>query len=250
VISADPVHLWAGLEAALAEVPTPDSVELKVLVAEDGNGVALAGMAAGQRAVRRRRLYLLDTPAGDLHRNGLVVRLRQCTDRRSDVVVKWRPDASVRPGAAELRRWRREFPHLRTELDVLPGAATWTAAISRDVRGCHLAAILGGDRPALLLSREQRRLIRTVAPEVDLGRLRSAGPVRAVRARLGAPDRRVAVEVWRFVDGREVLEVSTRCRPWCAAQAAAELAGVLARCGLSPARRQGLKTDLPVPSCC
>jgi hypothetical protein len=244
VISAEPARLWAGLEAALAEVPTPDSVEIKVLVAEDGNGTALAGMAAGQRAARRRRLYLLDTPEGDLHRNGLAVRLRQCSDGRSDAVVKWRPAAAVRPGASELRCWRRVFPHLRTELDALPGAWTWTAAIRRDVQGSHLAAVLDGDRPAVaLLSPQQQRLIRIVAPRVDHRRLRPVGPVRAIRGRLGGPDRWVAVDVWRYADGSEVVELSTRCRPRCAVRAATDLAGVLARCGLSPARRQGLKTD-------
>jgi hypothetical protein len=247
--AADRDRLWGGLPAALADVPPPDSVEIKVVVADGGNGVALAALAARQPTARRRRVYLLDTPAGDLRHNGLVVRLRSTAGRSADVVVKWRPNPARRPDASELSRWRRAFPHLRTELDALPHAATWSAVVGRNVRRADLDAVVRQERnPKSILVREQRRLIRAVAPAADLGRLCLLGPVCAIRARLAEayPGHPIVAEVWQYPDGTEIVEVSARCPPRRVTCVASTVADVLARDGLLPARHQRLKTDLPL----
>jgi hypothetical protein len=257
VISAEPAEqgvrcldagrLWGGLPAALDEVPRPDSVEIKVVVADDSNGDALADIAVSVRSAHRRRVHLIDTHGSDLRTRGVVVRLRSA-GRSADAVVKWRPRPALRPSRSDLAWWRRDFPHLRTELDALPDAFAWSAAIEHGVHRYDLADVVAGDRSAVsILSREQRRLIRAVAPGVELEQLRPLAPVQVVRSRLEGTHTasHVVVEIWRWPDGAEIVELSTTCGPRRATAAASELAQVLARCGLSPSRCQRLKTDFP-----
>src|SRR4051812_34023171 len=183
-----------------------DQVELKLVVpAHDGRSLGLDG---GSGPVRR--VYFLDTPDLDLYRHGVIIRFRDRRGRRDDAVVKLRP---VVPG--RVPRWLRQADRFQMEIDALPGNVVCSGALKKRLRRDDVSRALSAGRPLIdLLSAQQRKLLVRYAPLwVELGDLALFGPVeaRCHSVKLRGLNRGLAAERWRYPDGSDVLELSTRC---------------------------------------
>jgi hypothetical protein len=55
--------------------------------------------------------------------------------------------------------------------------------------------------------------------------------------------RRLTLESWQYPDGRQLLELSTKCRPEYSNRSAKALRRLLTAHGLTPASSQQLKTE-------
>jgi hypothetical protein len=132
---------WRDLRNALRTPVAPRRVELKAVVAaRQPLREVMAALGVDVHAMRRRTVFFLDTPGLDLFRRGVVVRVRRGADA-ADVVEKVRrPDPVVLPSRS------RTFPSLTVEVDALPDAVAWTAAVPGP--GAAPGAALGGGHRA------------------------------------------------------------------------------------------------------
>jgi hypothetical protein len=217
-----------------------DGVELKVTVPESDHRSAVQALGIDPVEAEVRQVFFFDTPELDLYRHGVVVRARRARDR-GDTVVKLRP---VVPGdlPAALRRSRG----FGVEVDAMPGSYVCSGSLkgSADVRAVREVA--AGERPLRsIFSKPQRSLFRQHAPAgLELSGLSVLGPVLALRLKFTPPelDRRVTAELWLYPDDSRVLELSTKCPPAEAFQAAAETRAHLARHGVDLEGEQQAKT--------
>lgn len=216
-----------------------DQVELKVVVPRrDGRSLGIdpdRGPA--------RRVYFLDTPDLALYRHGLIVRFRDRPHRRDDAVVKLRPVAPGRvPG------WLRDADRFQLEIDALPGRAVCSGALKRRLGRHDVARAIAAGRPLTkLLSSGQRRLLDKFAPDDVAPRdLVVFGPidVRCHSIRLRGLNRGLTAERWRYPDGSDLLELSTRCPVDEAAKVAARITSALRAYGVGPAEVQRTKTEM------
>jgi hypothetical protein len=214
-------------------------VELKLVVPEHG------GRSLGLDPDRgpNHRVYFLDTPDLALYRHGVIVRFRDRERRRDDAVVKLRP---VRPG--RVPGWLRDADRFRMEIDALPGRAVCSGALKKRLdRGDVARTLASGRSLTSLLSARQRRLFATYAPKgVRLGDLILFGPidVRCHNLKLRGLDRGLTAERWRYPDGSDLLELSTRCPVDEAATLAARVSTALRTHGVAPAGLQRTKTEM------
>ena len=217
-----------------------DSVELKVTVPDSDHRSAVQALGIDPIEAEIRQVFFLDTPELDLYRHGVVVRARRARGR-GDTVVKLRPVAPPDLPAA-LRR-SRDFG---VEVDAMPGSFVCSGSLkgSADVQAIREAA--AGDRPLRkLFSKAQRALYREHAPDgLELDGLQVLGPVLALRLKFTPAElaRRVTAELWLYPDDSRVLELSTKCRPAEAFQAAAEARAHLTRHGVDLEGEQQAKT--------
>ena len=108
-------------------------------------------------------------------------------------------------------------------------------------------AALGARRISTLFSKEQRAFYAAHAPAgLELDDLAVLGPVFVLKLRfaLAGFPRRLVAEMWLYPDGSRVLELSTKCPPGEAFQAAAETRAVLTQRGIDLAGVQQTKTRL------
>jgi hypothetical protein len=214
-------------------------VELKVVVPERG------GRSLGIDAKRglARRVYFLDTPDLALYRHGLIVRFRDRRDRHDDAVVKLRPVEAGRVPA-----WLRDAGRFEVEIDALPGQAVCSGALKKRLGRHDVAKTIAAGRPLTgLLSARQRRILRRFAPAgVGPGDLVVFGPidVRCHHVRLRGLNRGLTAEQWRYPDGTDLLELSTRCPVGEAAAVASRVTSALRAYGVVPLERQRTKTEV------
>jgi hypothetical protein len=220
-----------------------DLVELKLVVPKKGS--RSLGIDP-DRGSARRRIYFLDTPDLDLYRHGVIVRFRDRADRRDDAVVKLRP---VVPG--RVPGWLRDADCFRMEIDALPGRAICSGALKSRLAQGEVARAVSAGRPLTkLLSPRQRRLLLRYAPAVRLRDLIVYGPidVRCQNVKLRGFDRGLTAERWRYPDGSDLVELSTRCPFDEVAAVAARVSTALSAYGVVPAARQRTKTELALSS--
>ena len=215
-----------------------DQVELKVVVPKrEGR---FLGIDHDRAPVRR--VYFLDTPDLALYRHGVIVRFRD-RPRRDDVVVKLRP---VVPG--RVPGWLRDADQFQMEIDALPGRAVCSGALKKRLGRNDVARAIATGRPLTkLLSPGQRRLLDRYAPAgVDLPDLKVYGPidVRCHSVQLRGLDRGLTAERWRYPDGSDLLELSTRCAADEAAKVASRITSALRAYGVGPAEVQRTKTEV------
>jgi hypothetical protein len=226
------------------DLPEPDRsdegppVELKVLLTVDSRRVV---HAAARELLPGRSVHYFDTPKLDLARRGVVVRLRSVGDRRGDATVKLR-----RAAPARLPKPLRRHRDLAVEIDTLPDARHWSAALRRELPADALREVLRGRRClGDVLSGSQRRLY-GAQPDggPDLRLLRRVGPVRVRRLKLATLDcgSRVVAESCRYPDGSRLVEVSAKCPSTVAARAAAEFTALLRALHVDTAPEQRTKT--------
>jgi hypothetical protein len=226
---ADPLRSLAGHAT---------EVELKVVVPERGG----RSLGIDPRRGPSRRVYYLDTPGLELYRNDLIVRFRDRRRRRDDAVVKLRPVDPRRVPA-----WLRDADRFQMEIDALPGHALCSGALKSRLRRNDVAKTLRAGRPLTgLLSARQRKLFTRYAPSgVSLKDLIVYGPVdvRRLNIELRGLDRGLTAESWRYPDGSDLLELSTKCPVDEAAAVARRVSKTLRAYGVAPADLQRTKTE-------
>jgi hypothetical protein len=223
---ADPMPTLAG---------QVDEVELKLVVRKKGS----RSLGINHDRGPARRIYFLDTPDLDLYRQDVIIRFRDRAHRRDDAVVKLRP---VVPG--RVPGWLRDADRFRMEIDALPGNAVCSGALKKRLHRGEVSRAVRAGRPLTkLLSAQQRKML---PPSVDFADLIVYGPidVRCQNVKLRGFKRGLTAERWRYPDGSDLVELSTRC-PFDEADAvAARVSTALRAYGVVPADLQVTKTEM------
>ncbi|MEV6637171.1 hypothetical protein AB0M54_41215 [Actinoplanes sp. NPDC051470] len=214
-------------------------VELKIVVPDHRSRSLGIDTARGPN----RRVYYLDTPDLALYQHDLIVRVRDRRLGRDDAVVKLRPvDPRRVPG------WLRSADRFQMEIDALPGHAVCSGALKRRLRRGDVSRALKAGRPLTsLLSARQRKLFARYAPSgVGLRDLVVYGPVdvRKLSIKLRGIKGGLTAERWRYPDGSDLLELSTRCPVDEAEALASRVSRTLRAYGVAPAELQRTKTEL------
>jgi hypothetical protein len=211
----------AELEELLGLIKDSDSVELKVTLPENEHRSAIEALKLDPLEAQIRQVFFFDTPDLKLQQAGLAVRARRIQGRSGDSVVKLRP---VVPH--ELPEDVRRSAALNVEVDAMPGGYVCSASMKGKVPNEDVLEAVRGGRPIRkVFSKEQRSFFAANAPEgVALDDLRILGPTFVLKLvleprKLG---RRLVAEVWLLQDGTRILELSTKCLPAEAFQAAVE----------------------------
>jgi hypothetical protein len=217
-----------------------DSVELKLTVPDSDHRSAVQALGIDPVEADIRQVFFFDTPQLDLYRHGVVVRARRARGR-GDSVVKLRP---VVPG--ELPASLRGSRDFGVEVDAMPGSYVCSGSLKGDVEPLAVKAAAAGERPAhKLFSKAQRALYRDHAPEgLELDGLSVLGPILALRLKFTPAElgRRLTAELWLYPDDSRILELSTKCAPAEAFQAAAESRAHLVAHGIDLEGEQAAKT--------
>jgi hypothetical protein len=214
-----------------------ERVELKVIVPEDAD----RSLGIDPKDGQLRRVYFLDTSAGTLGRQGVIIRMRSVDRRADDAVVKLRPMVP-----RSVPRWLRHTDGFEVEIDALPGRNVCSGALKTRLGRHEVArAVAAGEPLTELLSGGQRRLLSRYAP-VRARDLQTFGPIEVRRHKLAIPglDRPLTVEHWTYPDGATLLEVSARCRVRHARSLARRLSAELHARDITPASTQRTKTEM------
>ena len=218
-----------------------DSVELKLTVPESEHFAAARALGLDALDAEIRQVYFFDTPELGLHSHGVVVRARRVQDKEGDSIVKLRP---VVP--SELPGKLRNASGFNVEVDAMPGKYVCSGRLKERVTNRRVREVALGDRPLSgLLSKQQRELLAQHVPgEVDLAGLSVLGPILVLKLKFEPEgfDRRLVVELWLYPDGSRLLELSTKCDPGEAFEAAAESRAYLSERGVGLGGDQEAKT--------
>jgi hypothetical protein len=218
-----------------------DSVELKLTVPDSDQRAVATALDLDPLDGQIRQVFFFDTPDLALNAAGLVVRARRVQGKGADSVVKLRP---VVPDELP-ERWRKS-PSLVVEVDAMPGGYVCSASLKGDADGSEVKDVSAGTRPIRkLLSKEQRAFFADHAPAgAELDELAVLGPIFVLKLKFTPEelDRQVVAELWLYPDGSRILELSTKCSPSDAFQAAAETRAFLASKGVDLSGEQQTKT--------
>jgi hypothetical protein len=239
--SAAPTISDEQLPEVLDLISDADSVELKLTVPESGHYEAARSLGMDSLDAEIRQVYFFDTPALDLNDAGVVMRARRVQRKGGDSVVKLRP---VVPG--ELPEKLRSDAGFTVELDAMPGGYVCSGTLKRRVENADVReAVTGGGPVEALFSKRQRAFLAEHAPEgLVIEDLSVLGPILVLKLKFAPEDfgRRLVAELWTYPDGSRVLELSTKCAPGEAFQAAAESRAFLSGRGVDLAGGQETKT--------
>jgi len=229
------------LQQVLALLKGADSAELKLTVPDSARRSTVAALGMDPLEAQIRQVYFFDTPDLALNRHGVVVRARRVQQKADDSVVKLRP---VVPG--ELPSGLRESKNLVVEVDAMPGGYVCSASVKGAPGVGGVKAVAAGDRAIRkLFSKEQRAFYAAHAPEgLGLDDLSILGPINLMKLKFAPGDygRRLVAELWLYPDGSRILELSTKCAPNEAFQAAVETRAFLERQGVDLTGEQQTKT--------
>ncbi|MDT7683924.1 MAG: hypothetical protein QOG57_4234 [Pseudonocardiales bacterium] len=234
---------WDTLPSTLRRTGSVHRVELKVQLDPEYQTAAevaqALGLAAGTGTAGE--VYYLDNADRTLRRSGLVARARLGGEGGADLVFKMRS-----PLPFPLPKAVRRLSRLAVELDALPHRTIWCASVKHLPRRSVLADTVrrGGSWPAVC-SAEQQLFLRCLTGEPRAVKdLRTSGPIPVLKRTGRVPGLpRLTLESWQYPDGRQVLELSTKCRPEYSNRSAKALRRLLAAHGLAPASIQRLKTE-------
>jgi hypothetical protein len=189
-----------------------------------------------------RQVFFFDTPDLALNAAGVVVRARRVQRKGDDSVVKLRP---VVP--AELPAKLRRSSGFGVEVDAMPGGFVCSASLKHQLgTGGDVKEGVAGNRAVRkLFSKDQREFFRTHAPNgIELDDLSVLGPIFVLKLKF-TPDgssRSMVAEMWLYPDDSRILELSTKCAPNQAFEAAAEARAFLAGRGIDLTGEQQTKT--------
>ena len=219
------------LTELLGLIADADSVELKVTLPESEHRSAVDALRLDPLEAQIRQVYFFDTPDLLLQQGGVAVRARRVEGRSGDTVVKLRP---VVPD--DLPEDLRRSAGMNVEVDAMPGSYVCSASMKGKVPNEQVLDATRGTRPVRkLFSKEQRSFFDANSPSgLALEDLRILGPVFVLKLVHTPPElaRRLVAEMWLLPDGSRILELSTKCRPSEAFQAAAETRAYLEGQGL------------------
>jgi hypothetical protein len=231
----------ADLQQLLALAKDADSVELKLTVPDSERRATVTALAMDPLDAQIRQVDFFDTPDLGCNRRGVVVRARRVQRQGDDSVVKLRP---VVP--AELPDHLRRSRNLVVEVDAMPGGYVCSASLRGTLGDTDVQQVAAGRRAIhKLFSKEQRAFFAAHAPEgLGLDELTPLGPITVLKLKFvpGELGRRLVAELWLYPDGSRILELSTKCAPAEAFQAAAETRAFLASRGVDLYGRQQTKT--------
>jgi hypothetical protein len=218
-----------------------DSTELKLTLPESAQRSAVMALGMDPLEAQIRQVYFFDTLGLALNGAGVVARARRIQGRSHDSVVKLRP---VVP--AELPPDLRESKNLVVEVDAMPGGYICSASLKGKVGPEDVRAVAAGELPLnRLFSKQQRAFYAAHAPQgIELDDLVPLGPVFVLKLKFSPEGitRKLVAELWLYPDGSRILELSVRCPPSQAFDAAAELRAYLARGGVNLEGEQQTKT--------
>ena len=218
-----------------------DSVELKLTVPISDRARSSRALGIDPLEAQLRQVYFFDTPDLALYDKGLVARARRVQKKGDDSVIKLRP---VVP--SELAEDLRASENFFVEVDAMPGGFVCSGSMKRGLGTNVVRPIVFGERPLRkLFSKEQRALYEVHAPEgVALDDLAILGPVFVLKLRWTPQDlsRKLVAELWFYPDNSMILELSTKCAPNEAFQAAAETRAFLVKNGIELSAEQETKT--------
>jgi hypothetical protein len=230
-------------EAELAEmlrlIRQSDSVELKLTIPQEEQRSTIAALDLDPLEAQIRQVFFFDTPDLVLSESGLVVRARRRQGKADDSVVKLRP---VVPD--ELPARMRSSPRLTVEVDAMPGGYVCSATVkARHDDPCVRAAV-HGDRPLRkLFSKEQRAFYAEHAPpDIEIDELTVLGPIFVLKLRFSKLGMPMVAELWLYPDGSRILELSRKCLPEEAFDAAVETRVFLEDAGVDLSGLQETKT--------
>jgi hypothetical protein len=225
----------------LALTSHADSVELKLTVPDSERRSTVTGLGMDPLEAQIRQVFFFDTPDLALNKQGVVVRARRVQGRGDDTVVKLRP---IVPD--ELPPSVRKAKSMVVEVDAMPGGYVCSASMKGALGSTDVKAVANGERAVRkLYSKEQRAFFATHAPDgVGLDDLSVLGPITVLKLRFSPEGygRRLVAELWFYPDGSRILELSTKCAPTEAFQAAVELRAFLHKQGVDLSGEQQTKT--------
>jgi hypothetical protein len=132
------------------------------------------------------------------------------------------------------------------EVDAMPGGYVCSGTMKAEVDAETVKNLFaGGRRIGKVLSEEQRDFYAAHAPDgLKLRDLSLLGPITVLKLKFTPADfsRRLVAELWNYPDGSRILELSTKCAPAEAFEAAAETRAFLATRGVDVAGEQQTKT--------
>ncbi|HEU5036438.1 MAG TPA: hypothetical protein VFT70_05500 [Nocardioides sp.] len=229
------------LAALLAILPDVDSVELKLSVPDTDHRPVLRSLAIDPLDAVVRQVVFVETRDLRLFESGLVVRARRTQRKPADATVKLRP---MLPG--DVPEGLRALAGFKVEVDASPSGYTCSCSLTGEVPDKRARALMSGERPiADVLDDDQRGVLLGRLPEgVGLDDLVVLGPLTLLKAKFApaGSTRRMVAELWFLPDGSRILELSTKCTPAEAFQAAAETKVFLAGHGLDLGAPQEMKT--------
>jgi hypothetical protein len=239
--TANPSFSDEQLGELLGLIEDADSVELKLTVPDSGHYAAAAALEMDPLDAEIRQVYFFDTPDLSLNTRGVIVRARRIQGRFGDSIVKLRP---VVP--AELPKKLRKSPGFKVEVDALPGGYVCSGTLKESVGNRDVRRVVTGERPVgSLLTKQQKRFLAEHVPDGPaLDELSVLGPILVLKLKFEPEgfDRRLVAELWMYPDNSRVLELSTKCDPDEAFQAAAESRGFLSSRGVNLSGEQEAKT--------
>jgi hypothetical protein len=218
-----------------------DSVELKLTVPEENRRSAIAALGMDPLDAQIRQVAFFDTPDLALNARGVVVRARRVQGKPGDAIVKLRPIVPDDVPAAV-----RKLPGFGIEVDAMPGGYVCSGTMKAEVDAATVKDLFaGGRRIGKVLTEDQRDFYAAHAPDglkpKDLSLL---GPITVLKLKFTPADfrRRLVAELWTYPDGSRILELSTKCAPSEAFEAAAETRAFLTTQGVDVAGEQQTKT--------
>jgi hypothetical protein len=208
-------------------------IEVKLLLSPSTTQVVAAslGFAKGKAS----RVYFYDTPALDLARQGVSIRVRQGAN--DDLTVKVRTPVGDREVADSPLIGR--FP---CETDRTPAAVMTSYAVARAYSATNIPA---GNEIFALLSDSQKRLLEATRARVDWTRIVRIVEISAMtwHTSAKAPSGKLVLEQWEWPAGR-ILELSGKTAPSTGELRFAQLEGLVKTNGLSLSQVQDTKTSV------
>ena len=218
-----------------------DGVELKVSVPDADRRSAVAALDMDPLDAQIRQVVFFDTPDLLLDRHGVVVRARRVQGKAGDSIVKLRP---LEP--QQIAATTRTSPAFGVEIDALPGGFVCSGRMKTKVDNAAVRDAIAGRLPLRkLFTKEQRDLYAAHAPDgVGLDDLSALGPINVLKLKLTPVSfpRPVVAELWLYPDGTRLLELSIKCQPTEAFEAAAESRRFLTAHGIDLVAEQQTKT--------
>jgi hypothetical protein len=218
-----------------------DTVELKLTVPAFQQRAAIRRLGIDPLDVQVRQVVFFDTPDLALDAAGVVVRARRIQGRPGDSVVKLRP---LEPEKVD--RDVRRLDGFGVEVDAMPGGFVCSGRLKCEAGSDAVRDVLLGERaPRKLFTKHQRALFRAHAPDgLELDDLAVLGPIFVLKAKWQPSDhpRKMVAEMWLYPDGDRIFELSTKCKPSEAFQAAGEARAYLSGHGIDLSGDQQTKT--------
>lgn len=236
-----PAYSAEQLAVLLPLLKSAESVELKLSVPEVRRRSAVEGLRMDPIEAQIRQVVFLDTPDLALNQAGVIARVRRIQGKPGDTVVKLRPFTPDLFTPA-LRRSQS----FGVEVDAMPNGFVCSGSMKAEVADATIKKVLANGGLHRLFTKPQRDFYSAHAPDgIELDALQVLGPINLLKLKFTPPDfpgHRLVAELWNYPDGSRILELSTKCAPSEAFQAAAEAKAYLASKGIDLFAEQQTKT--------